>query len=103
MRRGVTNAWQQTNTQTITEDRATQPMEAVGWVLQFYDKERFGQTCAQEGLPTSTHQLLQHPIPCWCSSMSLSPSWSELLSSQKSFKWAMLRGSRKCSSKDISV
>ena len=73
MRWDVTDAWQQSNTQTLTEDRATQPMEAVGWVLQFYDEERFGQTCAQEGLATSTHQLLQHPIPCWCSSMSTVP------------------------------
>ena len=34
MRGGVTDAGR-TNDQTNTEDRATQPMEAGGWVSQF--------------------------------------------------------------------
>ena len=34
MRGGVTGAGQP-NEQTIREDRATQPMEAGGWVLQY--------------------------------------------------------------------
>ena len=36
MRGGVTDAGQP-NEQTNTEDRATQPMEAGGWVSQFSD------------------------------------------------------------------
>ena len=43
MRGDVTNAWRQTNKRRTTEDRATQPMDAGGWVSQFWQLWRLWQ------------------------------------------------------------
>ena len=42
MRRGVTDAGRQTNKRTNIEDRATQPMDAGGWVSQYTSTDKFG-------------------------------------------------------------
>ena len=60
MRGGVTDAGRRTNKQrTITEDRATQPMEAGGWVSQFFEENLSWQKISIANVTILI--LLNHP------------------------------------------